>query len=339
MSEHGSRRNTETVPESVIEVVQIDGLVVMKLIKHCHEVNLGNLGIAQGALLGLVADTRLEITHSFPFPSQGEETVDDDDFQLAMMRRLRMVNVDHLHVGWYQSANFGNFLSPQLLESHFAYQTSIEESVCLIFDTAKTTKGFLSLKAFRLTPMAIKLYKEGEFHAEAIRNLKVSHDNLFQEVPIVIKNSHLVNELLLELSEQIPVEVGTQFLDLGSANVLEDQLKFLMETVDELNQESIKFNKYQNMAVKQCQDKTRYLQKRQVENTARSARGEEVLPEEDLNKIFKPLPPPSRLNALVLAGQTLSSAENVSQFCTQSLAKWFVTEALQKAKVDDNSSN
>ena len=143
----------------------------------------------------------------------------------------------------------------------------------IILDTAKTTKGFLSLKAFRLTPMAIKLYKEGEFHAEAIRNLKVGHDNLFQEVPIVIKNSHLVNELLLELSEQIPVEVGSQFLDLGSSNVLEDQLKFLMETVDELNQESIKFNKYQNMAVKQCQDKTRYLQKRQVENTARSARG------------------------------------------------------------------
>ena len=125
--------------------------------------------------------------------------------------------------------------------------------------------------------MAIKLYKEGEFHAEAIRNLKVAHDNLFQEVPIVIKNSHLVNELLLELSEQIPVEVGTQFLDLGSANVLEDQLKFLMETVDELNQESIKFNKYQNMAVKQCQDKTRYLQKRQVENTARTARGNKSL--------------------------------------------------------------
>ena len=45
----------------------------------------------------------------------------------------RMVNVDHLHVGWYQSAHFGNFLSPQLLESHFAYQTSIDESVCLIF--------------------------------------------------------------------------------------------------------------------------------------------------------------------------------------------------------------
>ena len=108
--------------------------VVMKLIKHCHEVDHAtSQGIAQGALLGLVTDTRLEITHSFPFPSDSEESVDDEDFQLAMMRRLRMVNVDHLHVGWYQSSNFGNFLSPQLLESHYAYQTSIEESICLIF--------------------------------------------------------------------------------------------------------------------------------------------------------------------------------------------------------------
>jgi len=127
-----------------------------------------------------------------------------------------MVNVDHLHVGWYQvwlpfllkfgktlifksefvvlqSAHFGNFLSPQLLESHFAYQTSIEESVCLIFDTAKTSKGYLTLKAFRLTPMAIQLYKSGDFTAENIIENKVNHDNLFEEVPIIIKNSHLVS--------------------------------------------------------------------------------------------------------------------------------------------------
>jgi len=198
----GSRRNTES--ESKIEVVQIDGLVVMKLAKHCVEVERATAGgIAQGALLGLVADQRLEITHSFPFPSGGDESVDDEDFQVAMMSRLRVVNVDHLHVGWYQSAHFGNFLSPQLLESHFAYQTSIEESVCLVFDTAKTSKGFLSLKAYRLTPQAVELYKAGDFSPETIRNLRVTHDNLFQEVPVVVKNSHLVNELLLELSEQV----------------------------------------------------------------------------------------------------------------------------------------
>ena len=149
------------------QVVQIDGLVIMKLIKHCHELeaSTSGSGIAQGALLGLVADTRLEITHCFPFPSGTDETVDDEDFQLTMMRRLRQVNVDHQHVGWYQSSQFGNFLSSQvcrdvlsnfdlfffsqLLESQFSYQTSIDESVCLIFDTAKTSQGFLSVKAYR----------------------------------------------------------------------------------------------------------------------------------------------------------------------------------------------
>ena len=106
-------------------------------------------------------------------------------------------------------------------------------------DTAKTSKGFLSLKAYRLTPMTIQLYKSGDFTADNIKDLKVTHDSLFEEVPIVIKNSHLVNELLLELSEQLPVESGCQFLDLGTADVLEEQLKYLIVSVDELNQVKI----------------------------------------------------------------------------------------------------
>ena len=99
----------------------------------------------------------------------------------------------------------------------------------------------MSLKAYRLTPQAIELYKAGDFLPDTIRALKVSYDSLFHEVPIVIKNTHLVNELLLELSEEIPVESGSQFLDLGTADVLETQLKHLMDTVDELNQ--VKINK------------------------------------------------------------------------------------------------
>lgn len=203
-------------------------------------------------------------------------------------------------------------------------------------DTAKTKRGFLALKAFRLTPMAIKLYKEGDFTAEAIRNIKVQHDNLFQEVPICIRNSHLVNELMLELSEQIPVEAGSQFLDLGCANVLEEQLKYLIETVDELNQECVKYNKYQGATVKLCHDKAKWVQRRQVENTARSARGEDPLPDEDMNKLFKPIPPPSRLNSLILAGQAQLTSQNIAQFSNQALAKWYVTDALQKAKASSD---
>jgi translation initiation factor 3 subunit H len=54
-----------------------------------------------------------------------------------MMRRLRRVNVDHFHVGWYQSADVGNFLSLPLLESQYHYQTSIEESVVVIYGKSR----------------------------------------------------------------------------------------------------------------------------------------------------------------------------------------------------------
>ena len=38
---------------------------------------------------------------------------------------------------------------------------------------------------------------------------------------------------------------------------LETQLRVMMDAVDELNQESIKFNKHQNLVLKQYQEKTR----------------------------------------------------------------------------------
>lgn len=226
---------------------------VMKMVKHCHEESLSNMDIAQGALLGLVVDKRLEITNCFPFPKIPDETMDEEEYQLAMMRRLRRVNVDHFHVGWYQSSDVGNFLSLPLLESQYHYQTSIEESVVVIYDTQKSARGFLTLKAYRLTPQAIAMYKEGDFTPDALRQLKISYESLFIEVPIVIRNSALTNIMMSELSELVPEEDGTHFLDLGTASVLENHLRCLMERVDELNQEATKFNKYQQMVNRQEQ--------------------------------------------------------------------------------------
>lgn len=225
----------------------------MKMVKHCHEESLSNMDIAQGALLGLVVDKRLEITNCFPFPKIPDETMDEEEYQLAMMRRLRRVNVDHFHVGWYQSSDVGNFLSLPLLESQYHYQTSIEESVVVIYDTQKSARGFLTLKAYRLTPQAIAMYKEGDFTPDALRQLKISYESLFIEVPIVIRNSALTNIMMSELSELVPEEDGTHFLDLGTASVLENHLRCLMERVDELNQEATKFNKYQQMVNRQEQ--------------------------------------------------------------------------------------
>lgn len=146
-------------------------------------------------------------------------------------------------------------------------------------------------------------------------------------------------------------------MDLGTATTLETQLRSMMDSVDELNQESIKFNKHQNLMLKQFQEKTRFIQKRQLENQARIARGEEPLPEEDMSKLFKNVAAPSRLNPLILSGTISFTADEVrflalaapaeyliviplvtmlfqvSEFCSQSLAKLFLTEPLQNSKI------
>ena len=69
-----------------------------------------------------------------------------------------------------------------------------------------------------------------------------------------------------------------------------------------------------------------------AENEARRAKKEAPLPEEDLNKLFKPLQPPSRLERLVLAGQIASYADHVSEFAGQSFGKLFMAEALNSDK-------
>ncbi|CRL00482.1 CLUMA_CG013743, isoform A [Clunio marinus] len=312
--------------------VQCDGLAVMKMVKHCHEESQGSMEVAQGALLGLSEGNRLEITNCFPFPKSTDETVDEEEYQLAMMRRLRRVNVDHFHVGWYQSADVGNFLSHTLLESQYHYQTSIEESVVVVYDTQKSARGFLTLKAYRLTPQAITMYKEGEFTPDALRQLKIGYEKLFVEIPIHIRNSALSNIMMSELQEMVQEEEGSHFLDLGTAGVLEGHIRVMMDRVDELNQEANKFNKYQQMVMRQEQEKHRQLNKLTQENIARIAKGEPPLPEEDVTKQFRPLPVPLRLNPMIISGQINTVSQHINQFCSQSLAKLYLTEALQGAK-------
>ena len=74
------------------------------------------------------------------------------------------------------------------------------------------------------------------------------------------------------------------------------------------------------------------MQKRSQENAARAAKDEPPLPEEDITKLFRPHPVPPRLNPMIIAGQINTYSQAISQLCSQSLAKLYITQALQNAK-------
>ncbi|KAF4074109.1 hypothetical protein AMELA_G00250960, partial [Ameiurus melas] len=316
--------------ESAVKQVQIEGLVVLKIIKHYQEEGQGT-EVVQGVLLGLVVDDRLEITNCFPFPQHTEDDADFDEvqYQMEMMRSLRHVNIDHLHVGWYQSTFFGSFMSRALLDSQFSYQHAIEESVVLIYDPIKTGQGSLSLKAYRLTPKLMEICKEKDFSAEGLKKASVGYENMFEEVPIVIKNSHLINVLLWELEDKSTVVEKHELLSLSSSSHLEKSLQMLMDRVDDMCQDINKYNNFSRSLSKQQQQKHQYVQRRQQENTQRQSRGEPPLPEEDLTKLFKPPQPPPRMDSLLIAGQINTYCQTVKEFTSQNLGKLFMAEALQ----------
>ncbi|KAK2083482.1 Eukaryotic translation initiation factor 3 subunit H [Saguinus oedipus] len=297
--------------DSAVKQVQIDGLVVLKIIKQYQEEGQGT-EVVQGVLLGLVVENRLEITNCFPFPQHTEDDADFDEvqYQMEMMRSLRHVNIDHLHVGCYQHA--------------------IEESVILIYDPIKTAQGSLSLKAYRLTPKLMEVCKEKDFSPEALKKANITFEYMFEEVPIVIKNSHLINVLMWELEKKSAVADKHELLSLASSNHLGKNLQLLMDRVDEMSQDIVKYNTYMRNTSKQQQQKHQYQQRRQQENMQRQSQGETPLPEEDLSKLFKPPQPPARMDSLLIAGQINTYCQNIKEFTAQNLGKLFMAQALQE---------
>ncbi|TQD69638.1 hypothetical protein C1H46_044829 [Malus baccata] len=120
---------------SPLRVVQIEGLVILKIIKHCKEFSPA---LVTGQLLGLDVGSVLEVTNCFPFPVREEDEeieADGANYQLEMMRCLREVNVDNNTVGWYQSTLLGSFQTVELIETFMNYQEDfrISHLSCLNF--------------------------------------------------------------------------------------------------------------------------------------------------------------------------------------------------------------
>jgi len=94
--------------------------------------------------------------------------------------------------------------------------------------------------------------KEGKFSSESLIKNKLTFSNILEELPITIKNSHLVTALLYSLDEVPPVPKNLDAiegplrpnfdtLELSLDPYIEKNLEFLLEAVDENSQEQSNF--------------------------------------------------------------------------------------------------
>jgi translation initiation factor 3 subunit H len=154
----------------------------MKIIKHCSQTFPST---ATGAIVGMDVDGTLEITNTFPFPvvevpaeshfdnaapnpaAAAPRAKANAAYSAEMIRMLREVNTDANSVGWYTSANMGNFVNMNVIENQFYYQSQLNErTVALVHDVSRSAQGSLSLRAFRLSSKFMAAFKENKFTSE-----------------------------------------------------------------------------------------------------------------------------------------------------------------------------
>ncbi|KMZ60842.1 Eukaryotic translation initiation factor 3 subunit [Zostera marina] len=322
---------TADVKVSPLRVVRMEGVAILKIIKHCKDFAPT---LVTGQLLGLDVGGVLEVTNCFPFPIREEDDeveTDGANYQLEMMRCLREVNVDNNTVGWYQSTLLGSFQTVELIETFMNYQENIRRCVCIIYDPSKSNQGVLALKALKLSDSFMSLYRTNNFIGEKLREKNLTWVDIFEEVPITVSNSSLVSAFMTKLESESPVtQSDFDRLELSTKPFVERNMEFLIDCMDDLTMEQQKFQyHYRNVARQQTQQQA-WLQKRRTENMSRKASGEEPLPEEDpLNPIFKPLPEPSRLDSFLITNQVSNFCNQINGVAGQSLCRLYVTKALQ----------
>ena len=90
----------------------------------------------------------------------------------------------------------------------------------------------------------------------------ITFEMIFQEIPIVIRNSHLLNCMICEIDELTPNQDKHLNLDLATGSVLEKNVQMLIDCVDSLNQDINKYYNFQRSQLKQSQSKQIHIAKR-----------------------------------------------------------------------------
>ncbi|KOS19614.1 Eukaryotic translation initiation factor 3 subunit H [Escovopsis weberi] len=350
---------SDAAKDAPFQAVQVDALVIMKIARHCSSAFPTT---ATGAIVGMDQSGVLEVTNTFPFPvvdaavtegHQGEPSnaaaaaprqKSNVFYQSHMIRHLREVNVDANSVGWYTSSTMGNFVNLAFIENQYHYQSQNDKTVALVYDTSRSSQGNLSLKAFRLTKSFMNIYKEGKFTTESLQKSKLSFRDILAELPITVRNSHLVTSFLHQLPTppvqgeiespgslgdlnenriSAPLYPSIDNLDVAIDPFLEKTCDLLLESIESHYTDLNNFQYYQRQLAREQAKISQWQAKRKAENAQRSAADQSLLPEDEWQRLFKLPQEPSRLEGMLNARQVEQYSKQVDGFTANISAKMF----------------
>ncbi|KAH9950475.1 hypothetical protein B0H21DRAFT_723490 [Amylocystis lapponica] len=324
--------------------VQLDGMVVTKIVKHAREAHGST---AHGLLLGLDLDGTLEVSNSFPLPHHSN---DDDDksvkgvarYQSSMLRSLKEVQADDSVIGFYQAMMLGSFFSQALVETQAIHQDKLRHGgIVIVHDLSQTARGNASFRAFRLSKAFLDAYKRNNFSTASLINHRLTFSSIMEEVPLKIRTNALLSSFVGTLSEapvsplagadpasaasSTALPPSFSALDLGASSVSRN-LEHIIEALDSYKTEEGNLAYLQRQIAREKTRAETYVGKRKEENAARVAQGLAPLPEEDVSRLFKIPPEPSRMESLLLLGKIDAYAKSLGETSSTGLVKMYAAK-------------
>eukprot|EP00485_Elphidium_margaritaceum_P024292 CAMPEP_0202712910 /NCGR_PEP_ID=MMETSP1385-20130828/47558_1 /ASSEMBLY_ACC=CAM_ASM_000861 /TAXON_ID=933848 /ORGANISM="Elphidium margaritaceum" /LENGTH=364 /DNA_ID=CAMNT_0049373101 /DNA_START=47 /DNA_END=1141 /DNA_ORIENTATION=+ len=339
------------VPRKPVQIsaVQIEGLVLLKIIRHCNEY-VSKMQSVTGKLLGLPQNrSTIEVTNCFPIPTQftASDDVTENDKKRAnlaaqankygqeMIRLMTGIREDNLVVGFYRSALNGAFVTSSTIDAQYRHQHQSAASVCLIYDPTASVKGRLVVRAFRLTDTFMKFYADNQFGVTSIAKHNVSAKGIFEELDVKIHNSHLVHAFLYELAQLPPhksLTNGYDRLNQSHHEGLNTNLKQLSGSIDVYAEQTQQFRAYHSKTYKNRQARERAMKKWSDHNQELKSRGQKTKPQPDLDRMFPAEAEPQRIEAVTLTAQMNEYCEEVETNIMQGLVKLWVTQGIHSGK-------
>lgn len=333
----------------VIEEVQLDGLVLMKIIKHCKDNHAANGSNAWGALLGMDVGGTLEVSNVFGLPGARSERSEEEERNTRstmqyigeMLRLLRQVNTEVNPVGLYQGAFLGPFLNTAVVDGLNTLSVLMEregnhgcgKAVLLVHDYAQLAEGNTVIKAYRMAPAFVEAYRKGKFTVQSLSEHRLTFSNILEEIPVHIHNTALLNAFLAtittenapaprivprtskeKLMQPADMQVPSSFMDLNLA--LEPVLVSTAEsTLDAAEAYAAEAGTVGYQARQVAREKAKaeaFVTRRKAENATREAAGLAPLPLDEVHKLFKIPAEPNRLESLLLLNQLDQAAHRLT---------------------------
>lgn len=177
---------------------------------------------------------------------------------------------------------------------------------------------------------------------------RLTFSNILEELPVVIRNSVLLSAFLSKLTQPptpptLPTLGATaapatstssttilpsfSHLDLTSPAHLSRHMEVVIEALDAYKTEEGNLAYLSRQIARERAKADSFTAKRRDENASRVAQGLPPLPEEDVNRLFKIPPEPSRLESMVLMGQLDGYTKSLEASAGSGLVKMYAAQA------------